>query len=414
MKSGDNPGAAIFSPVAVLTLIIVGVFAFAAYVVLSAYAPVLRDGDDGGAHALSKSATGYAALTRLLRERGQPTVIQRSLLNEWTDGIIVYTPPSFATFEALHSLDPYQTTAVILPKWRTGSDPLRKGWVRKRGVIDDKEFTLSVGEREFLINIGRREEQKHIFLKAGDAFGGAVAGGRSTGPLGSIDRLQFFEPDEMIEPILVADENTIVVGKVKDEPIYLISDPDFFNTHGVSDLNRAKLATAFLEHANAGGPIFFDVTLHGIERSRNIIRLALQPPLLAVSICIMFSTIMLALKSSARFGPAHAEAATHEFGKAALADNSAALMRMAGREAEFAPRYAEVIKRLIGRAIGAPRFLSARDLDQFIERVVAAKAEKTSFSALVQKSQSVSNREDLVSVAHQLFKVKKEISSERL
>ncbi len=414
MTKGPNAGAGVFSPVVIITLIIVGVFTFAAFVVLSAYAPALRDGNDGGAHALSKSATGFAALHSLLRAADKPTIIQRNISSEITDGIIVYTPPSFEALEAEHSLDPYQISAIILPKWRTGPDPFRGGWVRKLGTMSDTDFTFSVGEQDYTVTVGRRENERDIFLKPRDAFGGAIIGGRSTPPLGAIDQLQFFEPGDVIKPILIADSNTILVGKLKGEAVYLIADPDFFNTHGLSDLKRAELAFAFFNHVRVGGPVSFDVALHGIERSRNIIRLVLEPPLLAVSLCIMFTTVLLAFRAAARFGPARSDVAVHEFGKAALADNAAALMRMAGREAEFAPRYAAVIKRMIARAIGAPRFLSAQDLDQFIERVVAAKMEKISFAALVRKTHDIKSREDLVNIAEKLSRVKKEIARERL
>ena len=70
----------LFSPVVALWLVIVGVFSFSAFFVLQAYAPDLRGGDDGGAHALSKSAVGYAGLVALLKARGEPVVISRGLV----------------------------------------------------------------------------------------------------------------------------------------------------------------------------------------------------------------------------------------------------------------------------------------------------------------------------------------------
>ena len=58
-----------FSRAVVLALIVVGALSFAAFVVLSAYAPDLRSGSDGRGHALSRSAVGYAALVALLETR---------------------------------------------------------------------------------------------------------------------------------------------------------------------------------------------------------------------------------------------------------------------------------------------------------------------------------------------------------
>jgi len=68
-----------FSPMVVLAMVLAGLFSFSAFLVLSAYAPDLRGGSDGGAHALSKSAVGFAGIVRLLRAEGDDVDISRRL-----------------------------------------------------------------------------------------------------------------------------------------------------------------------------------------------------------------------------------------------------------------------------------------------------------------------------------------------
>src|SRR5580692_10118895 len=86
--------AGIFRPAVVLFLVLAGVFSFSAYFVLQAYAPDLKGGDDGGAHALSHSAVGYAGLVRLLEAANVPVVIARDGPDKrdanW--GMLVVTP----------------------------------------------------------------------------------------------------------------------------------------------------------------------------------------------------------------------------------------------------------------------------------------------------------------------------------
>ena len=48
----------------------IGVFAFIAMLVLGAYAPDLRSGRNGGAHALSNAASGFSGLVRLAEATG--------------------------------------------------------------------------------------------------------------------------------------------------------------------------------------------------------------------------------------------------------------------------------------------------------------------------------------------------------
>ena len=64
--SEDNATARVVSPVTVLWMVVIGVVSLGGWLVLSAYAPELRGADDPGAHALSRSAIGYAGLRELL------------------------------------------------------------------------------------------------------------------------------------------------------------------------------------------------------------------------------------------------------------------------------------------------------------------------------------------------------------
>jgi hypothetical protein len=54
-----------FSTRTILSLVFVALFAFSAFVVLSTYAPDLREREDGGGHALSRSAIGFAGAVAL-------------------------------------------------------------------------------------------------------------------------------------------------------------------------------------------------------------------------------------------------------------------------------------------------------------------------------------------------------------
>ena len=56
-RPGSADGA--FKPATVILMILVGMLAFAATLVLGAYAPDLRSGRNGGSHALSNGATGF-------------------------------------------------------------------------------------------------------------------------------------------------------------------------------------------------------------------------------------------------------------------------------------------------------------------------------------------------------------------
>ncbi|MDA1320772.1 MAG: hypothetical protein O3B99_00575, partial [Proteobacteria bacterium] len=74
-----------FSPVVIISVLLVSVVALAGLGVLSAYAPELKSGDDGGGHALSRSSTGFGALPVLLRNLGVPVTMSRGRLTPSSD-----------------------------------------------------------------------------------------------------------------------------------------------------------------------------------------------------------------------------------------------------------------------------------------------------------------------------------------
>ena len=83
-----------FSGVAVLWMLVAGVVSALLFLVLTAYAPDLRQSSDGESHALSKSAVGFAGLTQLLKDEGAPVLFSRSLHPD-LDGapnLLVVTP----------------------------------------------------------------------------------------------------------------------------------------------------------------------------------------------------------------------------------------------------------------------------------------------------------------------------------
>src|SRR4051812_11295845 len=94
MSATTDAPAATFSPRTVLIMLAVGVAGFVGLAALTAYAPELRDGSDGGAHALSRSAIGFAGLAKLLEANGVPVVIARGPIAPAPDGtgLVILTP----------------------------------------------------------------------------------------------------------------------------------------------------------------------------------------------------------------------------------------------------------------------------------------------------------------------------------
>ena len=129
------------SPLTGVVMALVGVFAFSALLVLVAYAPDLRRGDDGQAQALSKSAVGFAGVAEALRLAGEPVVVNRAALPAGRrGGLLVVTPTPSTTRQAIEALSFGGPVLVVLPKWLAAPDLKHRGWVRKAQVIDPMMF----------------------------------------------------------------------------------------------------------------------------------------------------------------------------------------------------------------------------------------------------------------------------------
>ena len=394
-----------FRPGVVLALILAAVFSLSAIGVLGAYAPELDKGDDGGDHALSRSAVGYGGLVRLLREMDRPVLLSRGALGGSTgDGLLILTPPLGREEEALDRLlyGPSQVL-VVLPKWNAEGDPARRGWVRQ---LDELETANSLSVlphhlRETL-SLARREGPSDIRLQGAE--------GRRIAEGGRIEGLRTLS-GEGWTPVVLNARGEALVALHEDSGVHVLSDPDLLNTRGMDDPDKARAAVALLDEirgAEAG--VMFDLSLHGFTRPRSVLRLMLEPPLLGFTLCLAFAVGLVGWQAAIRFAPhAHARRAV-ALGKKALADNTAALVRLARREHRMAGPYARLVRAQAARAVAAPSRLSEDELTALLDRLAARKGATTPYAAMAAEADKARSAGDLMAVARALNRWKLEMT----
>lgn len=405
--AADAPAAATppaFAPRVILALVLVGVVAFAALAVLSAYAPDLRSGQDGRAHALSKSAIGFAGAPILMKQLGASAVVSRTRPHRPQEAVVVLTPDFGLNPEELQKYPKGAQTLIILPKWLVMPDPMRRGFVRKvdvpvEGGRDVKALLASYAKTSRLDMLKGRWRSR---LTGHGPFEGVDL------PLGPIENLQTIS-GEGWAPALVDGRGRMVLAYSKKSPgIWVLADPDLLNNHGLSNLDTARAGVTILETARAGErPILFDVTLNGYERGRGIGRLMLEPPWLAATLIGVMAGVLMGLHALARFGQPLRRERPFALGARALVDNSADLVRMAKREHELAPAYAALIQSLVVRA-GGGHASEEHWLEHLAERRGAA-----SPGALNAEAETAKTRDDLLSIARKLYDWRGEMTRER-
>lgn len=405
--SGPPPGR--FSVRTVALLILVGVFSMSALAVLSAYAPDLKKGDDGGGHALSSSAIGFAGTAQLLRNAGQPVLISRGPIGaSRSEGLLILTPRPYQDPAAVVGVNYEGMILVVLPKWNVQPLAQKPSWVRPIDLIEPAGVLGPIVQE-------RAKNQTELRRRTGVSSPvlSRPDGTQFARGLGSVSALQTISGPGW-EPVVVDENGAAILAYSEPLSLYVLADPDLLNTHGLRDPDTALAAVRMLQEINhEGGPMILDVTLHGFSRPRSLLRMMLEPPLLGATLALLVAAALVAFQAAVRFGPTrHAERAI-ALGKRALADNSAGLVRLAGREHSMAGPYALLVRAAVTRAIGAPRNLDGAELDAFLDRLGATLWAGTAYTALAAEARAARTAGDLIRVARNLHRWKLEMTRGR-
>ncbi len=390
--AADSP---LFKGRTVLIMIAVGVLAFAGLAVLSVYAPSLRSGNDGGAHSLSKSAVGFGGAVKLFRSMGDPVIVSRGDTPGLArSGLMIITPSPAHDARAIKAVAFDGRRLVVMPKWIYGPNPTRPGWVLKGEVLPiaelEKEGVLAAYARTAALQ--RRKGVTRPTLRFAD--------GRAL-TAGPVDQFQTLQADGLVA-LISDDRGDVILARTRDRKVYILSDPDLLNTMGLKSLETARAADAMVDLVRPAGPLIFDVSLHGFKRSRNLLALALEPPFLGGTLCLVAAALLAGIAAAIRFGPIRRPVPPYAMGKGALVENTAGLIRMARREHRMAEGYARLCRDLAARAVGAPRQLEPAQLDAFLDRLSAQRGAPL-LTDLITAAREARGLPDLIAVARNLY-----------
>lgn len=404
MNGARESKAGAFSPAVMAGLVLVGVFSFAAFILLSAFEPELASGSNGGGHALSQSAVGYAGAVRLLNANGERVRVGR-ITGDLTrrQSFVIVTPQQPLTWADLANASG-ETTLVILPKWETVPDTTHRGWVSRVQAAPVEMVALLVSDVAPNARIAR-----------GNGVGTPVLTNTEKATLhaGSIDQLQTISGDALT-PLVTDSAGATVLARVirngAETNVYVLADPDFFNTQGIADVDNARAAMSFLALLRKdNAPIVFDVTLNGLGSARSALRLAFQPPFLGFTLGFAIAGALLAWRAALRFGPNAPVQRAIALGKTALAENSAALIRLARREQRLGPSYARMTAALAGEKLGLGR-QDEEHMTAALDRIATTQGADTSYSHLAAAAGAAKSPQQMLDAARKLYAWKKEIA----
>jgi hypothetical protein len=289
--------APVFRARTVIALVLVGVFAFSAFMTLSAYAPDLQTDLRCRETVYSRCAIGFAGLVALAREDGAPAVVSRSALPKGrNEGLLIATPEPLSVADVA-TLGFEGPTLVVLPKWSTQPDRNHVAWGLKQGLLPP--FVMPTrGALADLTAVRRKGVGRPKLTGApGTPLQGAVL---TPGP---IDQLQSVTTKGWT-PVLTDETGQVVIARAPSSQLYVLAEPDLLNTQGLANLDTLRSAVTIIRALRTGdGPLIFDATLNGYKQERSPLRLMFDPPFLAVTLCLAGALALAGLQAAFRFGP---------------------------------------------------------------------------------------------------------------
>lgn len=401
--------AALMKPKMIFSLVIIGIFSFAALVTLSGYAGDMRQQNNGQAHALSRSAIGYGGLARLMGDMGYDVQMARTenVRREEENVLRVFTLSRVFQADKLDDLNINTPTLIILPKWNVLPVEGKAGWMQKGWgdeTMDPEYHARDLKEltEDVTLKVNDSEDKSLTYDLTPYSENMAVLNGAE------IEFLQTITGDNL-DPIYETSRGPILV-RLEDAPIYILSDPDLMNTMGIASKSRARFALDLIEEilvdADADtGRVDFDLTLHGFGGKNNIIKTLTQPPFLAATLCLLAAGLLIAWQAFSRFGDPLATPRDYALGKFSLADNAARFIRIAQREPNMADDYAGLVRRQLIKDLN----LSGRkqaDIDKILNRRETHFGLPQNWADLRARAVNITDNQGLMHLARDLDKWK--------
>lgn len=390
----------VFNPRLMIGLVAAGILAFAAFMVLAAYAGDFRAGRDGRSHALSVSAVGYRGLVDLIGYTGGFSDFAREEIDFETEDLLVLALEWQTDSEALASLIALREakpTLIILPKWMSAADPTHPGWVAKIGESNAEleELASLAGKKAELADLPAR-----TVARGTDILDGVQV---------AVPRKSQVISGEAVVPLLALPDGRAVLAQVGSGPLFVLAEPDLLNNQGLKNPATARAALEIVNALNStdAESIWFDLTLNGLGRKPDALKMIFEPPFVAFTLALFVAALLAGYHGAVRFGPVTADARAIAFGKAALVENSAGLLRMARREHRAGAAYADLIRDEAARATAAPPSLQGDELEAYLDRITPPHVRP--FTDLANAVRAATDRTSLAAAAHDLFLWKKEL-----
>jgi hypothetical protein len=295
----------------------------------------------------SESALGHKAFVSMIQRLDMGSDISFNPLEALMGGVSmpIFLEPNPAEIAPVDFSQRFKGDAVfiVLPKWAAIADAKRPRWI-----------TQAQPMQRAAVQEMARAIASDIIITRNNSVVPFVSTRFKVSPV--LTRPQLMQSAK-ITP-LISSSNGILFGQVKrgKTMVYVLSDPDLLNNHGLDNGQNSILAVRMLDLARGKASVSFDSTVQKFSGSISLWRQLFLPPLLGLLVLTLAAIAGLIWHVLVRLSPPQIFESGLAAGKQGLIDNSAALFDSGEHDVFLKTRYLEaaisditVVLPMIGR-----------------------------------------------------------------
>ncbi len=368
--NADTPG--LFPQKRMRWLIGLGIFGFLAALFIA----IIKD-DSGvpapNATPQSESAIGHKALMTFMDKLGVPTGFSLGELLSFVGvdqlTMLIEPDPEAISYQDLPRRMNAKTVLLVLPKWVDFADQDKPRWLAGAGLME--RAAVSEVARSIIADADiNRLSAPVIFTR--NEFRNAP----------TLSKPQLLRSTKL-KPIVSSAEG-ILLGSIKRgrSTIYVLSDPDLLNNHGLDNGNNGALTLGIINRLRGDGGVAVDFGIYRNISAKSMWRRLVEPPLLGTCLLLLCSLALLMWHASTRFGQPMLAPPPLARGKLALIANSAALFQTPEHSHDLLARYLDQLVQDVQRDQPHMARLSGDSRTKSLDHLSQVRRTSQLFSAL--------------------------------
>ncbi len=360
----------------------VGVASFLLALVLTAFADDLFGRPTPAANSFSRSALGHRAVVELLQSLGVGAVSRRTpgtgdpgplrpLIAAEPDPAVLASADGRLAELRREARSRGAVLVVVLPKWTGIPDPSNPSWIRSAVLMPESEAVgvlAALDEPGFqMARLSRERTQAPTPLPCSARW---IS---SQGEDFRVELMaaQLLDPRPGLSPEVVCNGRLLVASHQSEggPEIFVVSDPDLLNNHGLARGDNAGFVHALLTHRLGARGAVFDETIHGFRRTPGLLAEAFRFPLLTATLQAAVLVGILLWAGMGRFGKPRQPPGALGEGRQVLIDSTARLLTWGGHAGESLGQYFRQTVRALAAHFALPADLPEAETLDRLQRI---------------------------------------------